>query len=576
MSTEAMAVFFYWEYLMKILFFLLAACGGLDNDGYTVAQGDCNDSNPEIYPGAFEACDGQDNDCDGQIDEDCDVEESDADADSDADGDSDADSDTDTDLPDDTAEDTAEPCEELDWFRDADGDSFGNPDVSISSCEQPDGYVEDNTDCDDNAANVHPGSGEWCNGVDDDCDGDIDESTSNKWYTDADGDGFGDESTGVDVICDGSAGTLVAPSDVTGDGAYDFDCDDTSSSVYPSADEYCNGEDDDCDGTVDNDTVDVRFWIEDADGDGHGNPDSILEQCADPGASYELDLPADDCDDASASVYPGATEQCNGMDDDCDGALMDSEVDNDGDGANECADGDCDDSNAAIYVGAVETCNGVDDDCDGVADESDAMDATTWYYDVDGDGYGDDSVSFVSCSAPAGYVAMGGDCDGTNAAVNPGATEVCDGVDNDCDGTTDVGAADQSVWSIDADGDGYGSDSYSDYLASCEQPDGYVADFSDCDDTDAAVNPGATEVYDDLVDNDCDGTVDNSAVVCYLDADGDGYGLSGTGVYEETGICDVGYVDRDSDCDDTNSTINPGADDPLADDGVDYNCDGLD
>ncbi len=560
-----------------VLLFLLAACGGLDNDGFTAADGDCNDSNSEIYPGAFEACDGQDNNCDGVVDEDCNTEEADADADADADGDSDADGDTDTDLPDDTGDDTGEPCEEFDWYRDADADGYGNPGASTSNCTQPDGYVADATDCDDNAANVHPGSGEWCNSVDDDCDGDVDESTSTIWYTDADRDGFGDESSAVDVICDGESGSLVAPSDVTGDGVYDFDCNDADADVYPLADEWCNEADDDCDGSVDEEAEDASRWCLDADGDGYGGGVMDTDACEDEWACEQPDgyvANATDCDDADDTVNPGAAEQCNDIDDDCDGALMDSEVDNDGDGFNECADSDCDDTSSVVYDGASETCNGVDDDCDGFTDESDADGASTWYHDGDSDGYGDDSTGLTLCDAPLGYVAIGGDCDDANASASPAGTEVCDGADNDCDGTTDVDASDDTVWSLDSDGDGEGSDSTADYLVACEQPDGYVADFSDCDDSEASVNTSATEVYDDGVDNDCDGTIDNAGIFCCADADGDGYGDENTCVSEMTGVCsDPTYVEGDSDCDDTNSSINPEAfESPF--DTLDTNCNG--
>ena len=503
------------------LFFALSGCFINDPDGDgKVGKADCD-------PNSAAACD------EIVID---DSGDTDTDTDSDTDSDTDTDTDTDTDV--DTG-DTAEPCTEFTWFRDADGDGFGNPAVVTENCEpSPDGYVADGTDCDDADASSFPGAPESCDGADNDCDGAVDENVSSVWYVDDDGDGFGSGS-GIDVICDGSSDSLVDNAD---------DCDDGSASVNPAAVEICDGRDNDCDGAVSSDELDD-------DGDG-------LNECG-----------GDDCDDADATVGPGLPELCNGADDDCDGLTPADELDDDADGYNECADADCDDASAGNYPGATETCDGADNDCDGIVDENDASDVGTWYLDADADGYGDASASITYCSAPAGYVADATDCDDTVAEVHPGAIEMCDEVDNDCEGTIDEAAHDESVWGADVDGDGFGSDTYADWLASCDQPAGYVENFDDCDDASAAINPDASEVSDDLADNDCNGTIDDSAITCWPDGDGDGYGDSSGGVYVESGVCDPGYVDHDSDCDDTNSTTNPAEDDPYGD-GVDSDCDG--
>ena len=176
-------------------------------------------------------------------------------------------------------------------------------------------------------------------------------------------------------------------------------------------------------------------------------------------------------------------------------------------------DSDCDDTDASVHPGATETCNGVDDDCDGTTDGADAAGASRWYADSDGDGYGDASTTTRDCSAPSGYVADDSDCDDTDASVHPGASESCNGVDDDCDGTTDEpSAVDAATWYRDADGDGYGSATAPTRTA-CSAPSGYVADDSDCDDADASVNPGAAEVCGNSVDDDCDGAVDESCPV---------------------------------------------------------------
>ena len=104
-----------------------------------------------------------------------------------------------------------------------------------------------------------------------------------------------------------------------------------------------------------------------------------------------------------------------------------------------------------------------------------------------------------------GWAVDGGDCDDGDPAVNPYQDEVCDGIDNDCDGYVDLGAVDATRWFLDADADGYGCPTC--ITSACEQPTGRVEDNTDCDDEDPAVNPGAAEVPDGI-DNDCDGEID--------------------------------------------------------------------
>lgn len=172
-----------------------------------------------------------------------------------------------------------------------------------------------------------------------------------------------------------------------------------------------------------------------------------------------------------------------------------------------CGGDDCDDSNPAIHPGATEVCNGLDDDCDGLVDEGLT---TTYYADADGDGYGNPYVYVQLCGpAPPGYVAIDGDCNDGDPAVHPGATEICDGVDNDCDGQIDEGLA-VTVY-YDFDGDGYGSDAYGPMQICPPVGPGYVVVGGDCDDFNPLRHPGATELCD-AVDNDCDGVVDEGCV----------------------------------------------------------------
>src|SRR5690606_6759271 len=158
--------------------------------------------------------------------------------------------------------------------------------------------------------------------------------------------------------------------------------------------------------------------------------------------------------------------------------------------------------------GAADVCNGVDDDCDGAIDEGAAT--TTWYADADGDGFGDASATVRACAPPPGFVANADDCDDTDAAINPDAAEVCNEVDDDCDGAIDEGAIDDATWYADADGDGFGDPAVS--QQACRRPAGTVSNDDDCDDTRASVHPGAPEVVADGIDQNCDG-VDT----CYHD-----------------------------------------------------------
>jgi hypothetical protein len=167
---------------------------------------------------------------------------------------------------------------------------------------------------------------------------------------------------------------------------------------------------------------------------------------------------AEDCNDGDASIHPGADERCNAIDDDCDDVIdedavdaITSFIDADGDGygrgqgeaacdvpaGRTALDGDCDDSNFDVNPGAVEVCNGgIDDDCDGPADDADAPTGTqTFYDDGDGDGYGA-GAPIEACEQTTGLSLDGTDCNDGDDAVHPGAAELCNGVDDDCDATT--------------------------------------------------------------------------------------------------------------------------------------------
>ena len=522
----------------------LAGAAGVDGDGDGwVEHSDCDDTNPAFHPGADEHCDGLDEDCDGTIDED--------------------------------------PVGGDPWYADLDNDGYGDPDNGILACEQPAGYLPEASDCDDADALVNPGEAERCNGIDDDCNGSVDDNASDAltWYADLDGDGYGDAANPT-LSCDQPVGYL----------ADDTDCDDADALISPDGIELCNGLDDDCNGTVDDNAVDSATWYADTDGDGYGDATNSTLACDQP-AGYLAD--DTDCDDADALISPAGVELCNGLDEDCNGLVDDNPTDPltwyadvDGDGYGDMsatttacenpsgyqADStDCDDTDTLVSPAGTEVCNGIDDDCNGSVDDN-ATDATLWYVDADGDTYGDPATTTLSCSAAAGVVADGTDCDDAEALVNPNALELCNGVDDDCNGVIDDNPSDPLTWYADVDGDGYGEVGTT--ATGCEAPASYVADATDCDDANAAVNPAGAEVCNG-VDDDCNRLVDDEAsdaLSWYQDADSDTYGNAG--VIELSCDQPAGYVADDTDCDDTDASVNPGATE-VAYNLMDDNCDGI-
>ena len=171
---------------------------------------------------------------------------------------------------------------------------------------------------------------------------------------------------------------------------------------------------------------------------------------------------------------------------------------------------DCDDNAVAVHPGASERCDGVDNDCDDEIDE-DGVDAPFWYADHDGDGFGVTVYVEYACEMPEGFSAIDGDCDDFDATINPDAIEVCDDLDNDCDTVVDGAFAEgKTDYYRDGDADGYGDPES--ILAGCEVPPGYVENAEDCDDSAATDHPGAAELCDEI-DNDCDGRLDETCSI---------------------------------------------------------------
>ena len=515
----------------------------LDGDGFTTCAGDCNDANPAINPAITEVCNGIDDNCLNGIDEGFLDTDSDAIADCvDPDDDNDGVQDgadncplifnpTQGDIDGDGAGDA---CDD-----DADGDGFGTSIVTfpdrLTDGEAPISGTVTGTHTDTHTSNnVYqaieeiesdgPGSSRftffehtWTFSLQAESSAAFvveahhtvnDEGDDVLFSYSTDGTNFVNMLVVTKTVDDGSSVSFSLPPALTGtltiraidtdrtagnrtsdtlfiDQMYIAfdpippDCDDLDPTAFPGGTEVCDLADNDCNGTIDE-----GF---DVDQDG-------------------FTLCGGDCNDSDPAISPSAPELCDGTDNNCDG-LVDEGFDADLDGFTSCA-GDCDDADPAINPSVAEICDGIDNDCDATIDEPDAVDASTWYQDADGDGFGDPGVQISDCNQPAGFVTDDRDCNDGDAAINPAATEVCDGADNDCDDAVDEpDAADALTWYQDGDGDGFGDANST--TPGCTQPAGFVADNQDCDDGNASVNPAALEICNSI-DDDCNGSIDEN------------------------------------------------------------------
>ncbi|MFH1531663.1 MAG: putative metal-binding motif-containing protein [Pseudomonadota bacterium] len=421
---------------------------------------------------------------------------------------------------------------------------------------------------------------ELCDGLDDDCDGAVDEEGAagcGTYYLDLDQDGFG---------ANGPGKCLCAPDDLY-TATQAGDCGPLDDDQHPGAPEICDDADNNCDGKVDENLGEILCGV---------------------GACQH---PVDACD-ACQPMAGASDELCDGVDNDCDGDV------DEGLGVTTCGLGEClhDQPNCMdgkpeacdpLWDWKPEFCDGLDNDCDGEIDEAGTLDCTTWYLDVDGDGFGVTAQALCLCASQGFYTATTGlDCKPLDPDAWPGAPETCNGGDDDCDGLVDedlgsttcglgqclheqpncVGGAPQACGPLqgafpeicnglddDCDGD------------VDEAMGTTVCGVGECVHAQVNCLDGVPKVCDGLagatlescnsLDDDCDGLTDEegaeSCVTYYLDLDGDGFGLTAAGkclcapgeLYSAASPGDCGPLDPDS---------WPGA--PEVCDGVDNDCDG--
>ncbi|MBK6944839.1 MAG: T9SS type A sorting domain-containing protein [Flavobacteriales bacterium] len=415
-------------------------CADADADGFTTCQGDCDDANAAVHPGVTEVCDGIDNNCDGQIDEDnvCGCLPAGTPCDdnnpctfNDMENGACACAGT---LPTEVCDGVDNDCDGLvdegfETYADSDGDGFGDPNI-IMPCDTP--GVANNLDCDDTDPAIHPGVLEVCDGLDNDCDGEVDEELGG--FADNDGDGFGDPLSPLTCDTPGVSNNL--------------DCDDTNADINPNAEEICDGIDNNCNGQIDEGGVCGCLPAGTPCDDGNSCTVNETEdgECNCGGGLFTTSV----CDDGDPNTFNDICFNGNCIGTPC--------PDADADGFTTCQ-GDCDDANAAIHPGVTEVCDGIDNDCDGLVDE-DAGCADEICDGIDNDGDGlidatDPDLVLVFCENQngvcSGAIKSADRCvNGTwepcipadyllNSQAYIAGGEVCDGLDNNCDGQVDEG-----------------------------------------------------------------------------------------------------------------------------------------
>jgi len=558
----------------------------------------------------------------------------------------------------------------LDHFADNDGDGFGAGPAIPMMCGDNPGFSLTDDDCNDNDPLIFPGSIDYCcNGIDNDCDGIIDEDFPNfvfphiisectgssinyTWGIDARADyeytitingvpistvpGTNDSNFILDGLAVGDVVEFCVTAsypnngpvfnncvvkeiilDEDGDGvSAEEDCDDSDPDVFPNNPETCDGKDNNCDGMIDEGFNSIAPLLT----CGSITTNSITVDWQDIDNLQEYLIFADGIffnsstisEQLLINILPGTTTTitvtavfnngCESLSSEIECTTR-SLIDMDGDGV--FSDEDCDDNDSNNFPGNTEVCDNRDNDCNGIIDEGfvkeipnpqcfditgssirvdwqDIAEADMYNIFLDGNLEGsttDTEITLANLTATTTYriiveiqynngcplassevicgtagvidddgdgVPSDLDCDDNDSNNFPGNTEVCDEVDNNCDGRVDEGVA--MLFFIDGDRDGYGDDN--NMVTACQQPPDTATQGGDCDDTDPDINPSVMEIPNNTVDENCDGDI------VIIDIDGDGW-------------------NSDLDCDDTNAAINPAAIE-IPNNGIDEDCDGAD
>lgn len=487
-----------------------------DGDGLTVAAGDCDGADPDVFVGAVEVCDGWDNDCDADVDEGvvC-------------------------------AGFTRKNVNGRVYQFNTSQQSWTNAQSACATIGYTLAEIEDSAENSSFASNADM------------------VSNNNEWWI-----GYNDRTTEGTFVWDG--GAPYTYDNFQGGNSNGSDCvlfDDNNRWSYRS----CNDTEDYACEICETDSV----WYPDVDGDGFGDRTSPIRTCY-PTAGQTTD--AEDCNDDADTESPDATsDACNAIDDDCDGigdegctCFADTF---DGHDYELCTSLVTWDAARAICERKGKTLATIDTSAESVwlGTAVDARSTLPWFVgldDLDGDSaftwtFGSPAFDAFGGTEPNGT----GDCVVLNAPTvgdDEWADEVCATprrfVCEEIDGCT------PTLWHRDADGDGWGSDTV--LVSACDLPAGYVVDGGDCNDAASGVNPDATESTADGIDQDCDG-----GDRCYRDDDGDEHGSTLGLASADLDCADAGESEVNDDCDDDDDTVFTGAPETCGD-GEDSNCDG--